>query len=706
MKKILALFFACIFCFSFSVLSLEENSNEAIDYVLEKEIMQGYENGSIKAESEITRAEFCQIMINAFPEVEKEELEVKFTDISGHWAKDVITEANKRGYINGYSEIKFGPDKSLTYEQAIAIILRADGYILRDYPQNYLVTAMKLGISDNVPVITGKNISRGEVAQLFYNLFSKEDYDYLADAGSYDKSAAYYGGGGGGTGGAIAPSAPAPMPTQPSLPDVQNSNVKTEAEEAYFYPVPDNRFNTEEYSSETENIFKNAADSPFSTFSLDVDTASYSNVRRLIMNSSNIPKDAVRIEEMINYFNYDLERPENGQPFSVTTEVHKCPWNEENYLAMVALQGYDIKNEDLPPSNLVFLIDVSGSMYSNDKLPLLQRSMFMLTDNLSENDKVSLVIYAGSTGVVLKNSSDKEEIQSAIMKLRAGGSTNGAGGIKLAYETARECFVENGNNRVILCTDGDFNVGQTSESELEELIVNERESGVFLSVLGFGMGNYKDNKMETLSDKGNGNYAYIDNLKEAKKVLVDNMTSTIFAIAKDVKLQLEFNPETVLEYRLIGYENRILNKEDFDNDKKDAGEMGAGHSMIAFYEIKPNTSGKVTSDSKYQKSLTTGSSELMNIKLRYKKPDSDTSELMEEYFVEGESEITTETFNFASAVAEFGLLIKDSEYKGNAAFDSLINRAYENLGSDKFGYRAEFVGLADLVKLVTQNKLN
>jgi Ca-activated chloride channel family protein len=352
-------------------------------------------------------------------------------------------------------------------------------------------------------------------------------------------------------------------------------------------------------------------------------------------------------------------------------------------------------------------MDISGSMYPSKRLPLAQRAMCLLVDELRDQDTVTIVVYASSTGTVLEatSGSDKETIKNAIYGLRAGGSTNGAGGIQLAYEEAGKNFVKGGNNRVILCTDGDFNVGVSSVSALEDLIVEQREGGVFLSILGFGMGNVKDNKMETLATKGNGNYAYIDNLKEAKKVLVDDMTGTIFTIAKDVKLQVEFNPETVSAYRLIGYEKRLLNDEDFNNDAKDAGEMGAGHSMIAFYEIIPAGVGDPgASELKYQTPQTTGSDELMNINLRYKKPDSDVSILMEPVAVSGLTDAPpSEIFNFASAVAEWGLILENSEFKANASILSVLNRAYENRGHDVFGYRAEFIQLVDLSRLI-QNR--
>ncbi len=348
-------------------------------------------------------------------------------------------------------------------------------------------------------------------------------------------------------------------------------------------------FNTEEYDGIVENRFLKVTDNPLSTFSIDVDAASYSNVRRFLNDGALPPAGAVRIEEMINYFHYDYPQPRGEDPFSINTEIADCPWSQDNRLVLIGLQGKRIPTENLPPSNIVFLIDVSGSMNEPNKLPLVQQSMKMLTEQLREQDRVAIVVYAGNAGLVLPATSgaNKQAISNAIDRLEAGGSTAGGAGIKLAYEIAKNNYLPKGNNRVILCTDGDFNVGASSDDEMERLIEQERKSGVFLTVLGYGMGNYKDSKMQKLADKGNGNHAYIDNLNEAKKVLVSEFGGTLFTIAKDVKLQIEFNPEKVQAYRLIGYENRLLNKEDFNNDQKDAGELGSGHTVTALYEVIP-----------------------------------------------------------------------------------------------------------------------
>jgi Ca-activated chloride channel family protein len=455
-------------------------------------------------------------------------------------------------------------------------------------------------------------------------------------------------------------------------------------------------FNTEEYGVIVERGFVSPLSEPLSTFSIDVDTASYANMRRFVMNDQEVPADAVRIEEMINYFNYGYPEPQGEMPFSVYTELSDCPWNKDNKLLLIGLKGKEIDIESLPPSNLVFLIDVSGSMLAPNKLPLVQHAFLRLVEQLRPEDRISIVTYAGDDRVVLDGVSGKEKLKitEAIEALHAGGSTAGAKGIETAYEIAQKNFIKNGNNRVILATDGDFNVGVSSEGQLKRLIEKKRDKGIFLSVLGFGTGNIKDNKMETLADYGNGSYAYIDSQLEARKVLVEEMGGTLLTIAKDVKLQVEFNPEKVKGYRLIGYENRMLNAEDFDDDTKDAGEMGAGHRVTALYEIIPAGSDQAVEEStlKYQKTETTGSGEWATIHIRYKKPDEDTS-ILSTYVVDEtrEKAIMSEDFAFASAVAEFGLLLRDSEYKGNASFESVYGRIVGLPSVSNDVYKAEFL---------------
>ncbi|MBD5456470.1 MAG: VWA domain-containing protein [Lachnospiraceae bacterium] len=472
----------------------------------------------------------------------------------------------------------------------------------------------------------------------------------------------------------------------------------------------------EEYSEWEEKGYSSVLKAPLSTFSADVDTASYSNLRRMINDGyrlDEIPEGAVRIEEMLNYFTYDHKEPEGSEPFGVTTQIGSCPWNEEAELLMIGLKTEDIDYENAPPSNLVFLLDVSGSMFSDDKLPLLQTSFCMLVDNLSERDKVSIVTYAGEDTVVLKGVSgkNKSKIKKAIQGLEAGGGTNGSRGIETAYALAEKNFIEGGNNRIILATDGDLNIGLTSQEELEELITEKKESGIFLSVLGFGTGNIKDNKMETLADKGNGNYAYIDSQREAKKVLVKEMSSTLLTICKDVKFQVEFNPAVVSEYRLIGYENRTLNKEDFNDDKKDAGEIGAGHSVTALYEIilkEPLSAlpedeiADLKYSDNYKEELGKSeenpalSQEWLTISIRYKKPAEEESSLLQ-YPVSYDSyrQEPSHDFRFASAVAEFGLLASHSEYAGEASVSHVKKVLMETELDDE--YKEEFF---ELVKAV------
>lgn len=470
-------------------------------------------------------------------------------------------------------------------------------------------------------------------------------------------------------------------------------------------------FNTEDYDAITENRFYEATQNPLSTFSIDVDAASYSNMRRFIKNGQKPPKDAVRIEELVNYFDYEYPEPKSEQPFEVITEISECPWQPKHQLLHVGMQGKHIPTENLPASNLVFLIDVSGSMDVSNKLPLVQASIKLLTDQLREQDRVAMVVYAGAAGLVLPSTSgaDKRKIKDALDQLKAGGSTAGGAGIKLAYEVARNNFIKGGNNRIILATDGDFNIGASSDADMVQLIEKERNSGVFLTVLGYGMGNYKDNKMQQLADKGNGNHAYIDDISEAKKVLVKEFGGTIFTIAKDVKLQIEFNPAKVQGYRLIGYENRVLNKEDFNDDKKDAGELGAGHTVTALYEIIPvgvesEFMAKVD-DLKYQKGAVKpagNGKELCTIKLRYKKPDGEKSQLIEKPVIDNNMQLqkTSDNFRWSAAVAEFGMILRQSEFKGDATYAHCKKLAESAKGKDENGYRREFIDMIDVMKSV------
>ncbi len=491
------------------------------------------------------------------------------------------------------------------------------------------------------------------------------------------------------------------------------NSIRLRGETGFF----NTEFDREGYDKINENTFLKATDNPLSTFSIDVDAASYSNVRRILNGGQLPPAGAVRIEEMINYFKYEYPQPQNNDPFSINTEISDAPWNKDHKLVLIGLQGKKIPMENLPASNLVFLIDVSGSMQGPERIGLVKTSMKLLVDQLREQDKVAIVVYAGAAGMVLPSTagSNKNKIKEAIDHLEAGGSTAGGAGIKLAYKTAREYFVKGGNNRVILCTDGDFNVGESSDDAMERLIEEERKSGVFLTVLGYGMGNYQDAKMQKLADKGNGNHAYIDGITEAKKVLVNEFGGTLFTIAKDVKLQIEFNPAKVQGYRLIGYENRMLAKEDFNDDKKDAGELGSGHTVTALYEIIPvgvkspflQNVDPLKYQKKEKKEQKGGETdEIMTVKFRYKAPDGDVSKLIEHPLVDHSVSIanTTDNFRFSAAVAQFGMLLRNSEFKASASFDNVLKLAKNAKAYDEEGYRSEFIRLVESARLLAKAK--
>jgi Ca-activated chloride channel homolog len=460
----------------------------------------------------------------------------------------------------------------------------------------------------------------------------------------------------------------------------------------------------EGYKSVTDNSFLKANLNPLSTFSIDVDTASYSNVRRFINEGQIPPQDAIRIEEMVNYFKYDYPQPEGIRPFSVTSEVASAPWNEKHKLVRVGLQGKRLNNEKLPPSNLVFLIDVSGSMSAPNRLPLVKSSLRLLVNELRPVDRVAIVVYAGNAGLVLPSTpaNQKEQILQAIDKLEAGGSTAGGEGINLAYQVAQDNFLKAGNNRVVLASDGDFNVGPSTETELVKLIEEKRDRGIFLTVLGFGIGNLQDAKMEQIADKGNGNYAYIDSILEAKKALVKEIGGSLYTLAKDVKLQVQFNPQKVQAYRLIGYENRQLAARDFNDDRKDAGELGAGHTVTALYEIIPIgvKSEVVIGDTKSEENAAIAvpvSNDLMLVNLRYKNPNQKESQLINYSVKDGFTSFNeaSNDFKFASAVASFGMVLRNSPYKGNASLKSVLTLANQSQGTDLDGYRAEFVRLVE-----------
>jgi Ca-activated chloride channel homolog len=504
---------------------------------------------------------------------------------------------------------------------------------------------------------------------------------------------------------ALNPSAPPPpMPMKRAY--TSGGGETTESEPPSRYRQD---FNTATYDRVEENPFLPAATNPLSTFSIDVDTASYANVRRFINSGSLPPKDAVRVEEMINYFTYDYREPEGDKPFSIDLDATACPWDPSHRLLRIGLKGREVTNEKRPASNLVFLLDVSGSMMPAERLPLVKQAMRLLVDKLTEKDRVAIVIYAGGSGLALNSTSgnEKEKILRALEELQAGGSTNGAEGIELAYKVAADNFIKGGVNRVILATDGDFNIGVTNQGDLIRLIEQKAKSGVFLSVLGVGTDNLKDSTMQKLADKGNGNYAYLDSIDEVRKVLVQQINGTLMTIAKDVKIQVEFNPARVASYRLIGYEKRLLRKEDFNNDKVDAGEIGAGHTVTALYEVvpagagatDPATSVPLVDPLKYGTNTTTaanGSGEMVTVKLRHKKPDGETSELTERSFTDNGAkfENAAPDLKFAAAVAEFGMLLRDSQYKGRGTFGAVIEWAQEGKGPDAAGYRAGFIEMA------------
>ncbi|OKH18474.1 vWA domain-containing protein [[Limnothrix rosea] IAM M-220] len=496
---------------------------------------------------------------------------------------------------------------------------------------------------------------------------------------------------------AVMESAQAPMPTA-AAPDAELAPP--------LEPSQERDLSQEDYNLIEDNPFFLAQTEPLSTFAIDVDTAAYSNVRRFLNDGMLPPPDAVRIEELINYFSYDYAEPTGDRPFAINTEVATAPWQPAHRLVRIGLQGEKIDSEALPPNNLVFLFDVSGSMNDPDKLPLLKSGFRLLINELRPEDRISIVVYAGAAGLVLPPTSgaEKDTILAALEKLEAGGSTAGGEGIELAYEQAAENFIKDGNNRVILATDGDFNVGMSNDAALVRLIEEKREQDIFLTVLGFGSGNLKDAKMEQLANNGNGNYAYIDSILEAKKVLVTEMGGTLLTLAKDVKIQVEFNPNVVQAYRLIGYENRLLAAQDFNDDTKDAGELGAGHQVTALYEVVP-----VGVDSpialpevdalKYQETAATTSDfsgELMQLKLRYKQPTGDESQLITTAIANQTQswQETSDNFKFAAAVAEFGMLLRESEYRGESNFDQVIELAQSAKGSDLEGYRSEFIQLA------------
>lgn len=676
---------------------------EPAETLQEMGIIEGYEDGELHLERTLTRAEFTKMFIDAFlTDTDEKNTDIKFTDVpNDYWGSKYISKAVDAGVISGFEDGTFRPEETVTYEQAVKMIVSYLEKGSKTYPEGYVMSAVDKGITDSVTTLIGEDITRGDAVYLIDNTINYKKDTKTAESdeemlkGYYVGSLSNSYGSGGGTPGMAAGNVSSGGGGSAAV--SKSESIAVDDSSLYI----GGWFNSEEYTANDENVFKNARTSPLSTFSIDTDTASYSNLRRYVLGLGMAPPNgAVRTEELINYFDYDNPLPTDGTPFAVSTETAQCPWNGENKLVKIAVQGDELTEKQ--PSNLVFLLDVSGSMYTIEKLPLVKKSLKMLLEQLDENDTISIVTYASGTGVALESTpvSEKGKIIEALDALSAGGGTSGAAGINLAYEQAEKHLID-GNNRIILCTDGDFNIGASSTGDLEKLITEKRDKGIFLTVLGFGMGNYKDSKMETLADKGNGSYAYIDNEREAKKVFVDEMPKTLYTIAKDVKIQVEFNPAEVKEYRLVGYENRILNNEDFENDKKDAGELGCGANVTAFYEIVP-ADGTESIDLKYQTSETTGSDELMTVKVRYKDPNGTESKLIEMPIGNDVTAEPSGDFKFAAAIAELGMIINDSEYKGTSDFDSVISLAREGVGEDEFGFRTEFLHMADLIRYIRE----
>ena len=512
-----------------------------------------------------------------------------------------------------------------------------------------------------------------------------------------------------------------PVNTLPSATLMKESaityiNRHSAASPLHHIRAPAEPVNRENYAHFDDNGIRLTTESPVSTFSIDVDTGSYSNVRRLLNNGQFPQQDAVRVEELVNYFSYDYPIPASREtPFALTTEIAPAPWNADTHLLHIGIKGYDVPRQSLPASNLVFLVDVSGSMNSADKLGLLKTALKLLSKQMRSEDRVAIVVYAGASGVILESVAGNEtaKINQALDNLSAGGSTNGAAGIRAAYQLAEQSFIKDGINRVILATDGDFNVGTVSFEALVDLVEQKRRSGISLTTLGFGTGNYNDHLMEQLADAGNGNHAYIDTLNEAQKVLVDEMSSTLHTIAGDVKIQVEFNPAVVAEYRLIGYENRALNREDFNNDKVDAGEIGAGHSVTALYEISlVNGSSRHLDPLRYapeQKINTKHQDEIALLRLRYKQPSSGTSKLIERRLLVSDINSTlqqsSDHFRFAASVAGFGQLLRGGRYTTDYDYDDVLELARNARGQDAFGYRGEFLSLVNLAKSLQTNRV-
>ena len=742
----------------------EKEYTDAIDFVTSNSVMTGDDAGDMHLSDPITRAEFVKMLITAADckkmdvMLEHESImEMTFSDVpETHWAYDYIDKAFKLGFIDGVDSEHFCPEDNVTYTQAAKIVLEACGLLYASYPFGYISTAMDSGILTGIDFRPDEAITRQDAAQLMYNtyksvndsLLSFEQYGVWVDkdlakgifgyglfsteveteslgggSGSTpgapmpSGSASSGGGGGGGNRGGSAATGGISGGITAARPSGDSTDSTGKLFEEAALAAPDmemvggyafgygknNMFSGEEYESYNPNGFRSAKLTPLSTFSIDTDTASYSNMRRFVFLGHMPQNGSIRTEEIINYFEYDTPDMANDAPFGVTAQLTDCPWSE-NKLARITVAGAEA--EDDKPSNLVFLIDVSGSMSSYNKLPMLKQAMNMLVDNLGENDTVSIVTYASGTRVALPPTSctEKDKIKSVIQSLYASGATNGADGLLLAYETIESSIIDGGNNRIILCSDGDFNVGPSSPEELKAMVTDKRKAGVYLTTMGFGMGNYKDNRMELLADYGNGSYYYIDSLSEAKRVFADKLDKTLYTIAEDVKLQVEFNPAVVSEYRLVGYENRTLAAEDFANDTVDAGELGAGASVTAIYELVLNGDGTAEGDDityRYQSSEYKGTDEVLDVKIRYKNPGG-TESILKEFPVKNKITAADNDTKFAAAAAMLGLKLNGVI---DVSYNDIVRQAVSALplegtyGRDTAD-RWELVQLTELLKYI------
>lgn len=729
----------------------EKEYSDAIDFVTSNSVMTGDEKGDMHLSDAITRAEFVKMLITAADSkkmdslLEHRTVKTTFSDVpETHWAYDYIDKAFKLGFINGMDSDHFCPEDNVTYAQAAKIVLGVCGldyYV--SYPFGYISAAMDSGILTGIDFRPDEAITRQDAAQLMYNayksvsdsLLSFEPSGVWVDENEHSKRVAGYGlfsseveiesyrtaptpngnKGGGGSTGAISGGSYSggggggyTAGVMPAGDSESATGMLMEPGAPYpdmggGYAIGHNMFSGEEYESYDPNGFRSAKLSPLSTFSIDTDTASYSNMRRFVFLGQIPQSGSIRTEELINYFEYDTPEMAEDAPFGVTAQLTDCPWSE-NKLARITVAGAEA--EDDKPSNLVFLIDVSGSMSSYNKLPMLKQAMNMLVDNLGENDTVSIVTYASGTRVALEptNCTEKDKIKSVIQSLYASGATNGADGLLLAYETIENRITDGANNRIILCSDGDFNVGPSSPEELKEMITGKRKAGVYLTTMGFGMGNYKDNRMELLADYGNGSYYYIDSLSEAKRVFSDKLDKTLYTVAEDVKLQVEFNPAVVSEYRLVGYENRTLNAEDFANDTVDAGELGAGASVTAIYELVLSSGGTSEGDDvtyRYQSSEYKGTNEVFDVKIRYKNPGG-TESILKEFPIENKITAADNDTKFAAAAAMLGLKLNGVI---DVSYTDIVNQAVSALplegtyGSNTAD-RWELVQLTELLKYI------